>query len=162
MVEWPYWVILTGIAVAAVPIGLTAGRAHPHGARTNGAWVAVGVVALGALVFHCVAMFLPRLVPPVGPLPAAADEIRALGLPSQLAYWLPATLLVAALRRLPPVPVTALAGVLVGVGVTMFWPFPLAVHLAFIAAAVGTLAGLVGMALGQASARPARDGSLTA
>jgi len=162
MVEWPYWVVLTGIAVAAVLIGLWAGRAQARRARLNGASLAVGVVALGALVFHCVAMFLPRLVPPVGPLPAAADEIRALLLPSQLAYWLPATLLVAAVRRLAPVAVTALAGVLLGVGVTMFWPFPLTVHLGLIAAAVGILAGLLGMAIGQPVPAPARDGSLTA
>jgi hypothetical protein len=154
VVEWPYWVLLVGIAVTTVLVGLRVHRPDAGRVRMNAASFMFGGLAVGALAFHCLAMFLPPLVPPVGPLPAAADEIRQLGLGSQFAYWLPATFLIAALRRLPAAAVTALAVVLVGVGITMFWPFPLAVHLAFIAAAVGTLAGMVGMTIGDASARP--------
>ncbi|MBA3236717.1 MAG: hypothetical protein H0T59_12130, partial [Chloroflexi bacterium] len=102
----------------------------------------------------CISMFLPGLVPTVGPLPEATGAIRSVGFASQIAYWIPAVLLLATLRRLRWYGLIALATTLVGVGVTMFWPFPLGLHLAFIAATVAVLAGFVATSVELADGDP--------
>ncbi|WP_166503423.1 hypothetical protein [Modestobacter italicus] len=63
------------------------------------------------------------------------EPIRQLGTVSHWTYWLPAGALLLAVRRLWwPAPVV-LAVALAGVGITMFWPYMLVTHLAWLAAA---------------------------
>ena len=153
-----YWSILVGAAVATAAARLAVGRPLlPRRAvpltRTE---FAVAVISLVALVFHCAAMFF---APWTDALPGGeflGEPIRELGTVSQWTYWLPAGALLLAVRRLWwPAPVV-LAVALAGVGITMFWPYSLVTHLAWLAAAalawVFTAGALVG---GGSEARPA-------
>jgi len=92
-------------------------------------------LALLALAFHCLVMFLPPLVPPIQAVQGLAGAIAELGVISQLAYWLPAVVLLVMLRGIGWPILVALAAALLAVGATMFWPFPLGIHLVTIFAA---------------------------
>jgi hypothetical protein len=89
-----------------------------------------------ALVFHCAAMFFGPWIDAVPFLQAPADTVRSMGLASEIAYWAPAAALIVAWRRVWWPALAALVVTLVGVGATMFWPFPLEVHLAWLAAVI--------------------------
>ena len=99
-----------------------------------------GVLALG---FHCGAMFFPDATDNVLGAAGAAEAVRDLGTASQVAYWVPAAVLLVALRRVWTPLLAAEAGVLLAVGVTMFWSFGLSVHLVAIAASVATTAAVL-------------------
>jgi len=98
----------------------------------------VAAIAVAVLVFHCAAMFFADWVDAVPFAEAPADAVRALGPASQVAYWVPAVALVIALRRVWPPALGLLIVTLVGVGYTMFVPYALTTHLAWLGAAVGS------------------------
>lgn len=89
-----------------------------------------------ALVVHCTAMFFPSHTEAVPGPGGVVGPIGDLGLSSQLAYAIPATILVVALRRSWWPAIAFLAAVLTAVGVTMYWSFGLTTHLTAIAFAV--------------------------
>ena len=113
---------------------------HPllraHSVRVGWVSVAVAVASGLALVFHCAAMFFAPWIDVVPLLQPAADMVREMGAASQIAYWAPAAALLLAWRRVWWPACVPLAISLAGVGATMFWPYPLSVHLAWITAAV--------------------------
>ena len=153
-----YWSVLVGLAVVTAATRLVVGRpllsrrAVPL-TRTE---FVVAVVSLVTLVFHCAAMFF---APWTDALPGGeflGEPIRKLGTVSHWAYWLPAGALLLAVRRLWwPAPVV-LAIALAGVGITMFWPYSLVTHLAWLAAAGLAWLFIPGALIGGGSeARPA-------
>ena len=100
---------------------------------------ALAGACLLALAFHCLAMFFASWIDLVPPLRAPAAAVRAMGTTSELAYWIPAGLLGVAVRRVRVEALLLLTVTLIGVGVTMFWPFALQTHLAWIFAAVSAV-----------------------
>lgn len=140
-----FWSALTAVTVAGLVVRLVVRRplAPSRATGLTGWEAAVGAVVLAVLVFHCGAMFFAAWVDLVPFLRGAAAAVRNLdSMASQVAYWLPATTLVVVLRRVWPPALVVLIGVLAGVGVTMFWPFALTTHLAWIAAAVVTITAI--------------------
>ncbi|TFD47847.1 hypothetical protein E3T55_14960 [Cryobacterium frigoriphilum] len=114
----------------------------------------VAVLSTVALIFHCSAMFFGPWVNVVAFLRPLAAEVNNMGIASQIAYWVPAALLLLAWRRVWWPGLALLALTLVGVGVTMYWPYPLGVHLWWLAAVI--VAGVfVGSALTGPRARRA-------
>lgn len=153
-----YWSVFLGVAVVTAVARLVVGRpllsrrAVPL-TRTE---FVVAVVSLVVLVFHCAAMFF---APWTDALPGGeflGEPIRTLGTVSHWTYWLPAGALLLAVRRLWwPAPVV-LAVALTGVGITMFWPYSLVTHLAWLAAAGLAWVWIAGALIGGGSeARPA-------
>ncbi len=113
--------------------------------------LALVVVTLLALGFHCAAMFFPAAVAAVPVSDDAAEAVRDLGAASQAAYWLPAGVLVLALRRAWTPLLVVEVSVLLAVGITMFWSFSLTMHLVTIAGSVVVTAAV----LATATYRPA-------
>lgn len=148
-----FWLALSAVALSAAGSRLALRRplVPSRAVPVTGTQLGVAAVAVLALVFHCAAMFFAPWTDalPGGRVPGAA--VRGMGAASQWAFWLPVAALLLATRRIWPPALGLLAVVLAGVGVTMFWPYPLAVHLGWIAAAVLTLTG-VGSALVRSSA----------
>lgn len=114
----------------------------------------VAVVALLALGFHCAAMFFPTVVAAVPGTGGAAEAVRRLGAASQVAYWVPAVLLLFALRRAWAPLLVAETAVLVAVGATMFWDFGLPAHLAAIAASVAVTVAVLTTTTASTTKRP--------
>ncbi len=143
-----YWAVLTAAAVVGAGLRLAARR--PLWPRRSRAVPRVGLamsgVAVALLVFHCAAMFFADWVDAVPFAEAPADSVRALGLTSQVTYWVPALALVIALRRVWPPALGLLSVALVGVGFTMFVPHALSTHLAWLATAAVSVV-LIGTAL---------------
>lgn len=102
--------------------------------------VAVGVAVL-ALVVHCAVMFFAPWTDAFPGGRVVGDAVRGMGATSQGAYWVPAVALLVALRRVWWPGLVVLGVALLGVGVTMFWPFALTTHLAWLAAVI--LVGVV-------------------
>lgn len=145
-----FWSVLFLIGLTAVAARLRVGRpllARFAGPLDTGA-AGTAAVAVVVLVFHCAAMFFAPWVDVLPGVQGAADAVRAMGTTSQVAYWVPAAGLLVAVRTVWWPALAGLAVTLVGVGATMYLPFPLGVHLAWLAAsglAVGVVAtGLVG------------------
>lgn len=143
-----YWALLLAVAL----IGIVARFVHgsplfPRRAlRLHYVERAVAIAALLALGFHCAAMFFSPVVDAIPGLQGPASAIRALGPVSQIAYWAPAVIIVIALRRVWLPAIAAESAALLVVGITMFGPFALAIHLAAIAAAIAVMVA-VGVAL---------------
>lgn len=146
-----YWSVLLGVAVLAGAARLGTGRPllPRRAVPLRGAELLLAGIALLVLVFHCASMFF---APWTDALPGGrtlGDAVRAGGPASQWAYWLPAVALLGALRRVwwpgPLLLVISLAGV----GYTMFWPHPLAIHLAWLAAAVLTVVAVASSLVGR-------------
>lgn len=153
-----YWSVLVGVAVMTAVARLVVSRPLlPRRAvpltRTE---FAVAVVSLVTLVFHCAAMFFAPWTDAFPGGEFLGEPIRELGTVSQWTYWLPAGALLLAVRRLWwPAPV-GLAVALAGVGITMFWPYSLVTHLAWLAAAGLAWVFIAGALIGGGSgARPA-------
>jgi hypothetical protein len=100
---------------------------------------AIATVSVAALVFHCGAMFFSAWINAVPGLRPPADSIRSFGAGSQAAYWIPALILFAAVRRTWWPGLILVATTLIGMGVTMFWSYGLTTHLSWLAAAVLTV-----------------------
>lgn len=141
-----YWTLLAVAAACGAGARLAVG--HPFLRRRavsiGRAELVVAGTSLLVLGFHCASMFFASWTDALPGGQALGEPVRALGVASQVAYWLPALGLVMALRRLWwPAP-ALLTAVLSGVGVTMFWSYPLATHLGWLAAAVLSLIGVAG------------------
>ena len=153
-----FWAVLSATALVAVAVRLGARRPlwRRRASVVPARDLAVAAAAGAALVFHCAAMFFPDVVDavPLGEQPAAA--VRDLGLVSQVAYWVPAGVLVVALRRVWPPALVLLTAALVGVGYTMYVPHRLEVHLAWLAAAVISLVAVMTALVGVRPGSPAR------
>ena len=148
MTDHRYWSALVVLVVAGLGARIVRGRPLLP-ARTfvlGRLDLTVALVALLALGFHCAAMFFPSVVAVVPGTGGAAGMVRELGVPSQGAYWMPAALLLFALRRAWAPLLVAEAAALLAVGATMFWDVGLLAHLAAIAGSVAvTVAVLVTM-----------------
>jgi len=96
----------------------------------------VALVALLALGFHCAAMFFQSVTLAVPGTDGAVRAVNELGTVSQVAFWVPALLLVLALRRAWTPLLLVETCALIAVGVTMFWNYGLSVHLVAIAVSV--------------------------
>ena len=133
-----YWAVLAvaaaaGLLLRALRRGPVLSRWAWRGGRVD---LAAAFVALLALAFHCAAMFFPSVVAAAPATSGAAGAVSELGTASQVAYWLPAAVLLLAVRRAHPALLAGEAGALFAVGATMFWDFGLPAHLVAIAAAV--------------------------
>ncbi|MDH6235328.1 hypothetical protein [Cryobacterium sp. CG_9.6] len=132
------WGGLLAFAVAAGITRLVVG--HPllrhRSVRVGRVGAVVAIVGGLALVFHCAAMFFAPWIDAVPFFVAPATMVRDMGAGSQIAYWLPAAALVVAWRRVWWPALAAIVIALVGVGVTMYWPYPLNVHLAWLTAVI--------------------------
>lgn len=153
-----YWTLLAAAAVCVATARLAVG--HPFLRRravaVGPAELGVAAVSLLVLVFHCASMFFAPWTDAVPGGRALGEPIRALDAASQVAYWLPALVLVLALRRLWWPALALLTTTLVGVGITMFWSFPLATHLTWLAAAVVTFIVVAGSLVALRPANAAR------
>lgn len=151
-----YWFSLAVLPAAGLIARFSFGQLPfaPLAYRLRPIELLLAVGALVALGFHCSAMFFPAEVEAIPGLEDPAEAVADLGTASQLAYWLPAVVLLVGLRRVWLPALAALTAVLVVVGVTMFWSFGLSAHLAAIAAAVtitiAIAAGLVRAPAGRA------------
>ena len=128
------WGGLLAFVVASGVVRLARGGPVLKGRSMRVGWMSATVsVASGlALVFHCAAMFFGPWVDAVPLLRAPADIVRSMGIGSAIAYWVPAAAILVAWRRVWWPAFVALIIALVGVGATMYWPFPLVVHLAWL------------------------------
>jgi hypothetical protein len=138
------WLALSAVVVVAAAARLALRRPllPSRAAPVPGVQLAVVAVAVVVLVFHCASMFFAGWTDALPGGRPLGEQVRDMGAVSQWAFWLPAVVLLVGLRRIWAPVLLILALVLAGVGVTMFWPFPLTVHLGWIAAAVVTLAGI--------------------
>lgn len=133
-----FWTVLLGVAVLAAVARLVVGgpllrsRAVPVGATA----LTIAGLSVAALVFHCTSMFFASWTDALPAGRPLGEAVRALGPASQWAYWVPAVLLVVSLRRIWWPGTALLTVTLAGVGATMFWPYPLATHLSWLAAAI--------------------------
>ncbi len=137
-----YWGVLAATAIVLAGVRLAARRPlwRSRSSAVPTGDLVVAVVAVAVLVFHCAAMFFAGWVDAVPFAEAPAAAVRDLdSLASEVSYWVPAAALVIALRRVWPPALVLLVVTLVGVGYTMFVPYPLTTHLAWLAAAVVTL-----------------------
>ena len=153
-----YWGTLTAAALVGAAARLVARR--PLWRRRSSAIppseLVTAAVMVAVLVFHCAAMFFADWVNAVPLAEGPADAVRELGLLSQVTYWVPAAVLVVALRRVWTPALVLLTVTLVGVGYTMFVPHSLTTHLAWLAAAA-----IVVVVIAAALVRPLRREALT-
>ncbi len=144
-----YWGILTAVALIGTGVRLVARRPlwRQRSSVIPPQELAAAAVMVAALVFHCATMFFADWVNALPLVEGPASAVRELGLISQVTYWVPAAVLVVAVRRVWLPALVLLTVTLVGVGYTMFLPHSLTTHLAWLAAAatmvVTIAAGLV-------------------
>ncbi|MGI8790568.1 MAG: hypothetical protein ACR2I4_06735, partial [Actinomycetota bacterium] len=131
------WWGLGGVIIAGAVVRLV-NRRPVVGRRSVGlrrGEMTLAIISLVALAFHCGAMFFSAIRSLPG-LSMPADVIRDLGQISQIAYWLPAAALLMTLRRVWPPLLVLEAAALLAVGITMFLPIGLSIHLGTIAVSV--------------------------
>lgn len=143
-----FWSVLLAVAVLAMAVRLRTGAPllPQHATPVDRAGMLVAGLSVLVLVFHCAAMFFGPWVDAIPGAQAPADAVRGMGTSSQLAYWVPATILVLALHRVWWPGLLLLFTTLAGVGVTMYWPYALTTHLAWLAAVI-VVGALVSVAL---------------
>jgi len=153
-----FWSALLAVSVALVVVRLRRGAPllTRFSRRTPVGALVVAAVAAVALVFHCGSMFFAPWVDAIPGLGGPAGAVRAMGTASQAAYWVPAALLVVMLGRLWWPAVLVIVVSLVGVGVTMFSPYPLTTHLVWLATATLTLVATATGLLDRGSGTPRR------
>lgn len=133
-----YWGAMLGVAVLGA-LGRLAGWRVLRSRRA--VWVPTRLLAVAALaalvlVFHCAAMFFAPWTDAVPGLQAPGEAVRAMGPASRWAYAAPSALLVLVLLQVWWPAVLVLAAALTGVGITMYGPYPLVTHLAWLAALI--------------------------
>lgn len=140
-----YWGSLFGLALAGGAARVVHGGPllRRRVLRLGRLELAMTAVALLALALHCAAMFFPAVVASLPGSTGAARAVRDLGVVSQVAYWVPAGLLLAALRRAWPPLLVVQGGALLVVGVTMFSSVGLPSHLVAIAGSVAATVALL-------------------
>lgn len=156
-----FWSALLALSLAGLGTRLlTGGPLMGALARPLRPWeITVAAGSLLLLAFHCLAMFFAGWVDLVPLLRAPAAAVRSLGTASQVSYWVPAALVLVAVRHVWPPALAVLAVTLAGVGYTMFVPHALWTHLWWIAAAVGALVLVAaGLVTSPARRHPARPG----
>lgn len=143
-----FWSALLAVAVLTTAVRLRTGAAllPRHATPVGRAGLLVAALSVLVLVFHCAAMFFGPWVDAIPGAQAPADAVRSMGTISQLSYWVPAGALVLALLRVWWPGLLLLVTTLTGVGVTMYWPYALTTHLAWLAAAI-VVGALVSVAL---------------
>ncbi len=131
-----YWGVLTTAALIAMGVRLAVRRPlwRERSRTIPPRELAAAAVMVAALVFHCAAMFFADWVNAVPLADGPASAVRELGLISQVTYWVPAAVLVLALRRVWQPALVLLTITVVGVGYTMFVPHSLTTHLSWLAA----------------------------
>lgn len=146
-----FWSALLAVAALAMAVRLRNGAPllPRHATPVGRAGLLVAGLSALVLVFHCAAMFFGPWVDAIPGAQAPADAVRSMGAISQLSYWLPATMLVLALLRVWWPGLLLLITTLAGVGVTMYWPYALTTHLAWLAAVI-----VVGSAISAALLSP--------
>lgn len=133
-----FWSAMLGVAVLGAVARLTGRHAlrSRRAVRVPPQLLAVAALAALALVFHCAAMFFAPWTDAVPGLQSPGEAVRGMGPASRWAYAVPAAVLVLALLRVWWPALLVLAATLTGVGVTMYGPYPLATHLAWLAALI--------------------------
>jgi len=115
------------------------------GVRVGLAEVALLVVGVLGLTFHCTAMFSRQLfvgIPAARPL---VDAVNGMGIASVALYVVPAVLLLIGLRRQHLIAVAVMALALIAVGLTMYLGSPLRLHLGSIFLAVVALVSVLSL-----------------
>ena len=137
------------VSLLAAVVVLLAARAAWAGLPLGGfakrltvAETALLVLGVAVLVFHCGAMFFPRLVDPLPRTGAVTSDIREMGTASIVWYVVPVLMVLSALRRQHVTGQAAVILTLTAVGITMYNGGSLQVHLAAIYISVLTLAGV--------------------
>jgi len=150
-----FWSLLAGVAVLVMVTRLVVGRPLlPHRAvLLTRAELVLATVCVLALGFHCGAMFFAPWTDALPGGQAFGDSVRAMGSASEWAYWVPAAALMLALSRIPWPALVLLGATLIGVGMTMFRPSPIEIHLAWIATAVLLLALISSSLIGRPAPR---------
>ena len=130
-----FWGVLLALAVLGAALRWWRGPLWPRRAApvSTPAFVIAALATL-ALVFHCAVMFFAPWTDVIARVPG--DAIRAMGDTSRWAYVVPAVLLVVALRTVWWPALLAVSVTLLGVGVTMYGPYALNTHLAWLAALI--------------------------
>ena len=136
-----FWSLLVGFAVlgAAVRLASSGPLVRRRAVPIGPVGLAVAAISSVVLAFHCAVMFFAPWTDAIPGAQPLGRVIRDLGTASQWSYWLPAAILLLALRRVWWPALVLLGATLVGVGITMFSTYSLATHLAWLAAAVLTL-----------------------
>lgn len=149
------WIVLVAVAVLAGGARVVVGRPllGSRAVLLRSAELLTAGLSLVVLVFHCASMFFAAWTDALPGGQPLGEAVRAMGTASQWSYWLPAVLLVISLRRVWWPALGLLATALVGVGLTMFWPYPLVTHLAWLTSAVLVVV-LVGSGLIRFPRRP--------
>lgn len=152
-----YWAGLAAVTVLALVLRVVhRGPMSRHVAALTRLDIGLAAACVLVLGFHCAAMFFPQATDSVPGADGAAEAVQGLGAASQVAYWVPAAVLLVAFRRVWTPLLAAEAGVLLAVGVTMFWSFGLSVHLVAIAASVTTTSAVLMTATPAGSMRASR------
>lgn len=133
-----FWGVLAATVLLGAGLRLAARRPlwPRHSRRVPPVELAAAGLGVAVLVFHCASMFFADWVDELPFAAAPAASVRALGVTSQVTYWVPAIVLVIGLRRVWSPALGLLTVTLVGVGFTMFVPHDLTTHLAWLAAAI--------------------------
>ena len=132
------WGGLLAAAIVTGAVRFLVGRPFWPGRAVSIGPVARGVALLSilALVFHCAAMFFTPWVTAVPFLEPMARSVNNMGVASQVAYGVPALLLLAAWARVWWPGLVLMVITLAGVGATMYWPYPLVTHLWWLGAVI--------------------------
>lgn len=101
---------------------------------------AIAVVGMLGLVLHCTSMFALPLVAWIPGSEPVTRAINGLGIASIIWYVVPAVLVVAGLRKVPPIVLVVDVLALAFVGITMYNGSPLALHLTSILTLIVVLA----------------------
>lgn len=137
-------VVLGAVRLLVVRRPLVVRRASPVPVPA----LVVAMLSALALVFHCAAMFFGPWVALIPGTAGSAGAVNAMGTASQLAYGVPAVLLLVSLWRVWWPALLVLGVCLLGVGLTMYLPFALETHLVWLTAVIlvgaAVFSGLVG------------------